>query len=138
MRRALQNLREMVTRMSPVSAGPEKTQAASLSIALQKLERLGAEDWNLVAPDGQAVRVPQIVMVLLARLAGILATDNSAIVVSVENEVSTQQAAELLNVSRQYVVKLLDDGKIPYRRTGSHRKMLLHDVLTYKHRYSHE
>ena len=47
-------------------------------------------------------------------------------------EVSTQQAAELLQVSRPYVVKLIEEGKLPHKKVGTHRRLLLEDVEVYK------
>ena len=83
-------------------------------------------------PSQENVAIPDSVVRLLAKILEELAKGNAVTVSSASQELTTQQAADLLNVSRPFLVQQLDKGLISYRKVGSHRRLRLNDVLGYK------
>lgn len=81
-----------------------------------------------------ALVVPREATVLLAQILGYLANGEDVHVMPDSAELSTQRAAELLNVSRPYLVKLLESGEIPFRLVGTHRRIRFRDLRRYQSR----
>ena len=70
-------------------------------------------------------------MLLLFEILDNMAMGKSITLIPSEAEVSTQQAADMLNVSRPHLVKLLEKGEIPFKKVGSHRRIQLKDLINY-------
>jgi len=133
---AAHTMEDLIRRMTPVAAPPEQqAQVAALSRALEGMAhppKRRAPKCQLVGPKGETIALPESVFYVLERVAELLARGDSITVVPVGREMTTQQAAQLLNVSRQYLVRLLDEGRIAFRKTGMHRRLRIEDVLEFK------
>ncbi len=88
----------------------------------------------LVGPGDQRHEIPDSVYRLLLNVLKIMQEGIAVSIVPQMQELSTQRAANLLGVSRQFLVRLLDEEKLPFHRTGTHRRVYLKDVLEFRKR----
>ena len=71
---------------------------------------------------------------LLMKILKQMAWGNSVTLIPLHAQLSTQEAANLLNVSRPFVVRLLKEGRIPFIKVGSHRRIRFEDLMAYKNK----
>lgn len=124
----------IVLEREPVSAPGADVPALRELEAL--LARLSPSQAQILGPNGERMGLPESVMTLLTRLVGELARGAAVTIVPLNAELTTQQAADLLNVSRPFLIKLVESGEIPFHRTGSHRRIRLDDVMAYREQRS--
>lgn len=88
---------------------------------------------RLCVIDGdQGIEVPMIALRILVDILAQMAKGNAVCVVPVHAEVTTQEAADFLNVSRPYLVRLLESGDLPFRKVGTHRRVMFTDLMQYR------
>lgn len=115
---------------------PDSEAAALAHASAQELSSLLAEQ-----PDADRAHVklhdhdlilPRQALELLRHVLSEMAQGNAVTIVPRHAELTTQEAADILNVSRPYVVKLLESGRIPHHKVNRHRRVLFEDLMKYK------
>lgn len=115
---------------------PPKSPSPEFSAAAKRL--LDERSAALVGPDGKRVALPAEVFEVLRGVIEAMSQGQAVVVAPVHQRLTTQEAADLLGMSRPTFVKLLDAGEIPYDRPRRHRRVRLDDLLAYSERRSAE
>lgn len=111
---------------------PNQGELRSESDHLAAVLRSPEHKAKLLGPSGQEIDLPPAILEALAAIAEALREGNGVSVIPVPHLLTTKEAADLLNVSRPYLVRLLDQQKIPFEKVGTHRRLRLGDVLAFR------
>ena len=97
-------------------------------------EKLRQAEARLVGPDGKIEILPNNLYSFLLRLLADLLAGHSITISHNKHELTTSETCKILGVSGRYLVQLLEKGEIPFHMAGTHRRMYVRDILTYKAR----
>ncbi|CAD0226704.1 conserved hypothetical protein [Planktothrix agardhii] len=127
------NLRSVL----PTEEEATLAQASSLSLARYINNKAGyGTAIKLVQDDSknEVVVIPAEAFRLLLEILAQMAKGNAVTLFPIHAELTTQEAADILNVSRPYLVQLLESGEIPFRKVGTRRRVRYQDLMDYKNR----
>ena len=119
--------------MAKIIEGSATSRRKSKALALidEALSKT-TEPLRVTTREKGEMALPEPVSQILRKAVHILASGRDVSLVPVSRELSTNQAADLLDVSRPHLIKLIDEGKILCNMVGSHRRIRLQDLMAYK------
>lgn len=111
---------------------PDKDSLQKEAKPLAEVLRAPERTATLIGPKGDEIELPTPIFDALAVIAEALLRGNGVSVIPLHHLLTTNEAAELINVSRPYLVRLLKEKRIPYEMVGTHRRVRLGDALTFR------
>lgn len=117
----------------------QKTAMVSYSALATVLKQLKSEEPEIeVEETKEHIKIPIKALRLLSDILEAMSKGQPISIVPMATEVTTQKAAEILGCSRPFLVKLLEEGKMPFTKIGRHRRVKMEDVLVYKEKQKKE
>jgi len=127
----------MARRLNPNT--PVVPSAAAVAFASKLIRELEAISARFVLQDretGTEIEIDETVFDLIRQLLITFANNRAVSLIPYDHELTTHQAARFLNVSRPFLVKLLEEGQIPHRKVGTHRRVRLEELLSYREKHA--
>lgn len=122
--------------MEPIAPSPGDIKLAQASrLKVEKLLNSGLPVSVVTRDNGkesELVEIPRSAVPIIKQILAAMEKGSAIVVMPVEAHLTTQQAADLLGVSRPFIIKLIDEKKLGCRKVGRHRRILLKELLEYK------
>jgi excisionase family DNA binding protein len=128
---ALEKVRQVLP--PPMSAREVEMARAAQRCIMEALDHSRAAAVTLTTSDGShpTVELPPAALKLIGQLLGAMSEGRPITLVPSKQEFSTVEAANFLNVSRPFVIKEIEAGRLPHRKVGSHRRVAFDDLVAY-------
>ena len=133
----------VVQNMNLHSIASENPSKKDIGVAKKSSIALGTLRLHKASPaylniENKTIEIPESAVKLLLEIINQIAEGNALTLIPEHTNLTTQEAADLLNVSRPFFVKLLESGEIPFQKVGNRRRILIDDVLKYKEKTHQE
>ncbi|WP_295359634.1 excisionase family DNA-binding protein [Arenimonas sp.] len=132
------SIQERIRRLKPSEMTPEELEMARSAHRCigESLDRARTASIKVVSEDGELppVELPTKALRLIGEVLGALSERRAVTVVSAKREMTTVEAANYLHVSRPFVIREIDAGRLPHRMVGTHRRVQFEDLHAYKQR----
>lgn len=130
------NTHQTIGCVAPTEEDTTLAQASSRALASYVQDKTTDHTLTVVLHSGKSetVTIPASAFRLLVDILAQMALGNAVTLIPVKKELTTQEAADILNVSRPYLVDLLESGEIPFRKVGTRRRVRYQDLMDYKNR----
>lgn len=111
---------------------PNEEDSELAATASRELARASKESISVRMEDGTDLQLPKAVTPLLVKILTEMAQGNAVTLIPLHAELTTQEAANLLNISRPFLNKLLDQGALKHHKVGTHRRIKFTDLEAYR------
>lgn len=120
-------------KFDPVIPNDKEIQLATESSrTLSSIVKAKARTFEFLIDGKKTIKIPASVFQMLLTILTQMAAGRAITIIPIKAELTTQEAANILNVSRPFLISLLEEGKIPYRKVGTRRKILFEDLMKFK------
>ena len=111
---------------------PDPNDSELAAAASRELARASKASISVRLEDGTDLQLPKAVTPLLVNILTEMAQGNAVTLIPLHAELTTQEAANLLNISRPHLTKLLDRGDLPHHKVGTHRRIKFQDLENFR------